>query len=253
MQKSDTPKSYSSSSTVKPLSDQSEDGTGLAEQLVAAMRERIVQWHYPPGYRITEEDLCREFGISRSPVREALKVLAANGFVEQLPRRGYAVRQLDVREIEELYEVRLALELMVVERLASRDTAAAELEEAYREWTAQLDNASKASNEELARLDESFHEGLAKVLGNETLLRELQSINKRLLIFRSIDFARPGRVEETCRQHLAVLDRIVAKDVAGARIAMERNIMAGCAIVETSIADALARAYGLKSRGVEHR
>ncbi|KAA3634139.1 MAG: GntR family transcriptional regulator [Proteobacteria bacterium] len=228
---------------------ESDGSPGLAARLVASLRERIVQWQYPPGFRITEEELCREFGMSRSPVREALKVLAANGFVEQLPRRGYAVRQLDVREIEELYEVRLALELMVVERLASRDAPGEGIADARREWTAQLETPATASSDTLARLDERFHEGLAAVLGNETLLHQLRSINKRLLIFRSIDFARPGRVEETCRQHLAVLDRIAAGDVPGARGAMERNIMAGCAIVETSIADALARAYRMTSRG----
>ncbi len=251
MRKNDTDSPSTSHANVTAIEEGA--GTGLAGKLVAALRERIVQWQYPPGYRVTEEDLCREFGMSRSPVREALKVLAANGFVEQLPRRGYAVRQLDVREIEELYEVRLALELMVVEKLAVRAGPAEGLDTARREWNDLLERAPEVSNEVLARLDEAFHEGLARVLGNEMLLQHLQSINKRLLIFRSIDFERPGRVEETCREHLAVLDRIAAGDQAGARTAMERNIMAGCAIVETSIADALARAYRLKSRGADRR
>jgi len=228
--------------------------SGLAARLTATLRERIVQWRYPPGHRITEEELCREFGVSRSPVREALKTLAAGGFVEQLPRRGYAVRQLDVREIEELYEVRLALEHFVVERLAAREDPRAGLEPARREWRALLDDPPEAPSEALARLDERFHEGLARLLGNETLERELRAINERLLIFRTIDFERPARVEETCRQHLAVLERIDAGDRDGARAAVERNIMDGCAIVERSIADALARAYLARSRdGAERR
>jgi DNA-binding GntR family transcriptional regulator len=216
--------------------------SGLAARLVAELRERIIRWRYPPGYRLTEEDLCREFGVSRSPVREALKVLTVNGFVQQLPRRGYAVRQLDMREIEELYEVRLALEQLVVERLAEREEPGAGLEGLRREW-AGLDTANPPSSQTLARMDEGFHEGLARLLGNDTLVRQLQLINERLLIFRSIDFESPARVDDTCRQHLAVLERITAGDVAGARAAIQRNIKDGCAIVETAIGDALARSY----------
>ena len=214
----------------------------LSGQLVDQLRERIVRWEYPPGHRITEEDLCQEFGVSRSPVREALKVLVANGFVEQLPRRGYAVRQLKIREIEELYEVRLALEQLVVERLAERDDPGAGLDALRENWS-RLTDGQAPSSTDLARLDEAFHEGLARILGNITLVNQLQMINERLLIFRTIDFESPQRVEETCRQHLAVLDRIAAGDPEGARAAIRRNIDDGCIIVESALANALARSY----------
>jgi DNA-binding GntR family transcriptional regulator len=216
--------------------------TRLAGKLVGQLRERIIRWEYPPGHRFTEEDLCREFGVSRSPVREALKVLVANGFVEQLPRRGYAVRQLDIREIEELYEVRLALEQLVVERLSARQDPEAGLDGLRRTWSELLAEQTPSSDA-LAKLDEAFHEGLAKLLGNATLVRHLQAIIERLLIFRTIDFESPQRVEETCRQHLAVLDRIAAGDPSGARAAIRRNIDDGCVIVESALANALARSY----------
>ncbi|MDH3235142.1 MAG: GntR family transcriptional regulator [Alphaproteobacteria bacterium] len=216
--------------------------TRLAGKLVGQLRERIIRWEYPPGHRFTEEDLCLEFGVSRSPVREALKVLVANGFVEQLPRRGYAVRQLDIQEIEELYEVRLALEQLVVERLAGRDQPGDGLDELRRAWS-ELLKGGAPSSDDLARLDETFHEGLARVLGNSTLVRHLQAINERLLIFRTIDFERPQRAEETCQQHLSVLDRIAAGDREGAREAIRSNIEDGRLIVESAIADALARSY----------
>jgi len=214
----------------------------LAGKLVGQLRERIIRWEYPPGHRFTEEDLCGEFGVSRSPVREALKVLVANGFVEQLPRRGYAVRQLDVQEIEELYEVRLALEQLVVERLSERDKPGEGLDELRWSWSELLVGPAPSSDA-LARLDEAFHEGLARVLGNGTLVRHLQAINERLLIFRTIDFESPQRVGETCRQHLSVLDRIAAGDPEGAREAIRCNIDDGRLIVESAIADALARSY----------
>src|ERR1700751_3234046 len=91
--------------------------TTFAANLIATLKERIITWQYPPEYRLTEESLCREVDVSRSPVREALRVLATTGFVRRTDTRGYAVRQVNVKEVEELYEVRLALESYVVEML----------------------------------------------------------------------------------------------------------------------------------------
>src|SRR5215470_6465342 len=71
--------------------------SGLPASIVATLKERIIAWKYPPEHRLTEEALCREFGVSRSPVREALRALVTNGFVTKLANRGYAVRQLDLR------------------------------------------------------------------------------------------------------------------------------------------------------------
>ena len=93
--------------------------SGLSASIVATLKERIVGWNYPPEHRLTELGLCREFGVSRSPVREALRALVTNGFVRKLANRGYAVRQLDLYEIQELYDLRTALELHVVEQLAA--------------------------------------------------------------------------------------------------------------------------------------
>jgi DNA-binding GntR family transcriptional regulator len=217
--------------------------SNLSATIVATLKERILHWRYPPEHRLTEAELCKKFGVSRSPVREALRILATDGFVSKMPNRGYAVKQYNLREIEELYEVRLALELFVVERLATRGTAKNdEIDELKRTWTALLSDASK-KDEELARLDTQFHETLAQTVGNKSLLRQLRAINERLMLFRVIDFGKAHRAESTCHQHLEILKCIVAKDIAGARKAMQRNIEEGRDNVRTAIKDALARAY----------
>jgi DNA-binding GntR family transcriptional regulator len=216
--------------------------SSFSTSLIATLKERIITWRYPPEHRLTEEALCREFGVSRSPVREALRVLAANGFVRRMPNRGYAVRQVKVKEVEELYEVRLALELFAVEALAVRGAPQAELSAMAETWRAVQRNP-KREVADLATLDARFHEDLARLYGNAALLEQLQAINERLLIFRTIDFARPDRIGDSCKQHLAVLDRIAARDGVGAREALRRNIEDGRNIVGTSIKEALAHAY----------
>jgi DNA-binding GntR family transcriptional regulator len=219
--------------------------SNLSASIVATLKERIIHWQYPPEHRLTEAELCQKFGVSRSPVREALRTLATDGFVKKMPNRGYAVKQHNLREIEELYEVRLALELFVVECLAKRGTPKNDDIDALKgTWTSLLNGSSK-KDEELARLDTLFHETLAHAAGNKSLLRQLRAINERLLLFRMIDFGRAHRAESTCHQHLEILKRIAAKDILGARKAMQRNIEEGRNNVHAAIKDALARAYSL--------
>jgi DNA-binding GntR family transcriptional regulator len=217
----------------------------LSSSIVTTLKEQIVHWHYPPEHRLTEEGLCMTFGVSRSPVREALRVLASDGFVKKLPNRGYVVNQYSIEEIEELYEVRLALELYTVERLATNippSQIATELEDLEQTWT-ELRKESSKNPEEFAILDTHFHDTLARALGNTSLLRCLRTINERLTLFRMLDFENRERAERTCRQHLEIVKRIKAKDAPGARAAIQENIQDGRINIKTAIKDALARAY----------
>lgn len=226
------------------------ESSNLSSSIVATLKEQILHWHYPPEHRLTEVELCKTFNVSRSPVREALRVLATDGFVKKLPNRGYVVRQHNIDEIEELYEVRVALELYAVECLARRgplnENAKEDLVKLKRTWTDLLNGSSKKA-EELAGLDTLFHETLAHAAGNKTLLRHLRTINERLMLFRMIDFDKPDRAKSTCHQHLKILKCITAKDAPGARAAMQQNIDEGRNNVHTAIKDALAKAYSMKS------
>jgi DNA-binding GntR family transcriptional regulator len=215
----------------------------LSGPIVATIRERIISWQYPPEHRLTEEALSREFNVSRSPVREALRVLATSGLVKRMANRGYAVRQVNLREIEEIYEVRLALELYAVETLASRGGSQEALAPLRKSWEAVRDAPDNRNGEELAELDTIFHESLVALVGNETLLRNVKAIDERLLVFRMIDFRRRERLESSCAQHLDLIERIEAKDVEGARAAIRTNIGHGRQNVRETLKEAVARAY----------
>jgi DNA-binding GntR family transcriptional regulator len=212
--------------------------------IVQTLKRRIIGWEYPPEHRFTEEALCKEFGVSRSPVREALRVLATNGFVKKMPNRGYAVRQVNLREVEELYDLRLALELHVVTYLAEHDPSNRLLGALREVWSAILREPAR-KGEELAELDARFHETLAEAAGNAMLLNHLRSINERIFVFRMIDFDKRDRLESTCHQHLKILERIADGDSMGVRQAMQRNIQEGGNNVRSAVKDALAKAYAL--------
>jgi DNA-binding GntR family transcriptional regulator len=221
------------------------ESSTLSASIVATLKERIIAWQYPPEHRLTEEALCREFRVSRSPVREALRVLSTNGFIRRMPNRGYAVRQVNVKDIEELYEVRLALELFSLEALADRGAPQIALATLQETWESVRREPQKWKGEELAELDTAFHETLAALIGNETLLENLKAINERLFVFRMIDFDKPDRVESTCEQHFEILRRIAARDGQGARAALRKNIEEGRTIVRGTLKEALARAYSM--------
>ena len=76
--------------------------SNLSSSVVTTLKEEIVYWHYLPEHRLTEDELCKRFGVSRSPVREALRILTSDGFIKKLPNRSYAVKQYTAEEIEEL-------------------------------------------------------------------------------------------------------------------------------------------------------
>ena len=213
--------------------------------IVSTLKGRIIRWEYPHEYRLTEEALCKEFGVSRSPVREALRELATHGFLNQIPHHGYAIKQLSPHKILEIYDVRMALELFVVEQLAQSSEPIKEIENLKQTWTALL-NGPPPKIEELAELDTKFHEALAQALGNETLIEELRAINERLHVFRMSDFGRPERTEVTCHHHLKILACIETKDMSGACKAMRENIEEGRNYVSLAVKDVLAKAYFLQ-------
>jgi DNA-binding GntR family transcriptional regulator len=221
-----------------PISDRA----NRSAQIFASIKDRIIRWQYPPGHRFTEQELCDEFAVSRSPIREALRMLVENGLVDKVPHHGYHVKQPNRTEIEELYDVRLALETFIVERVAQTGLPAAEADRLQAQWTGLLGRLPEMDTN-AALADEHFHEALARATGNKTLLDMLRSINERLRFVRMTDITTPERLRATCQQHLDILARIAAQDVAGARAALRGNVEQGREHVQNAFLQALANAY----------
>lgn len=214
----------------------------LGWQVYTTLSERILGLQYPPGYRLTEEALCAQFGVSRSPVREALGMLVESGLVDKRARQGYSVRRLDLREIEELYDVRLVLELAVVERLCAQGMDDGELARLERTWRG-LDESLPAMAADLADRDEEFHATLARAAGNGVLRQMLAFVDKRIHFVRLADITNPERLKTTCRDHLEILAAIRERDGQRAARAVRHNIEWGRSNVEAALKDALFRAY----------
>jgi DNA-binding GntR family transcriptional regulator len=223
----------------------STEGGPLGGQVLATLRERILNWHYPPGHHLGEQALCDEFSASRIPVREALRALTEQGLVDKVPNQGCYVKQPNVQETQQLYDMRLALELFVGEALVQRGVPAALLaeERAYWEPLLALRADDPVDGDELVRADERFHFRLAEEVGNAPILDALEEINARLRFVRLVVVTTPHRVAETAGEHLAILDALERKDVERVRRGLRQNLHHARNKVELAISSALMRAH----------
>lgn len=217
----------------------------LAPQILRTLRERILNWHYPPGRHLGEQLLCEEFSASRIPVREALRALAEQGLVDQVPNQGCYVKQPDVEGIHQLYDYRLALELFVIERLATVGVPVEFIAQARAEWEPWLKIRADAPVDggDLVRADEAFHLGFARQLGNAYIIEALEDINERLRFVRLVVITTPHRVHATAGEHLAVIAAVEQKNPEAARRALRINISAARNKVEIALAQALTNAH----------
>lgn len=214
-------------------------------EVLRKVRERILNWQYPPGAHLAEQALCDEFATSRIPVREALRTLAEQGLVEQVPNSGCFVRQPDVAELHQLYDFRLALELFVVERLARSGPPPGLLVRLRSYWEPCLHIRADApvDGDELVREDETFHLSLAQAIDNGCIVDALRDINDRLRFVRHMVITTPHRLQDTAGEHLKILAGIEAGNVEAARRALWGNISHARNKVEIALARALTTAH----------
>ena len=185
------------------------------------LREEIRSGLLRPGARLTETDLAERLSISRTPVREAIRRLEAEGLVDHQPRTGAVVRQLDYPEIMELYEMRTVLEGTAA-RLAARAASPMELEE-LRSINDDLAGAT-GDGAAMARLNRQFHARLLDAARNRFLVRSMASIESTMLILGPTSMAAEGRAEEAVAEHATVLEALEARDGATAEIRMRAHM-----------------------------
>ena len=200
-------------------------GLTLAEQLAADLSREIIDGVLAPGARLDEHSLAQRFGVSRTPVREALKRLAGLDLVELRPHRGVTVIDMPAIRISELFEA-LAETESVCARLAAMKRSALELDrldEVHAQFMALKDVGSPMA---IAMANRAFHEGIYAGAHNGFLSDHVMSLRKRLAPFTAAQFRLIGRPPESAREHAAVLECIRERDSARAGDVMRRHVMA---------------------------
>lgn len=169
---------------------------------------------------MTELWAAEHYEASRTPVREACRRLAEEGLLVHRPRYGYRAARLEPDAINDLYEMRRALEALTVRRACQVDDPRGGLKAIRRAWTGR---APKPGEEVLYR-DEAFHLGIAEVAGNAVVVEALAALNARIRMVRVHDFLDARRIGATVTEHLAILTAIEARDADRACALMDRHI-----------------------------
>ena len=204
-------------------------------EIYQALREMTVNFRLRPGERINEVALAGQLGVSRTPLREALNRLVAESFIDFEPGRGFVCRKLSVADVNDLYQMRIALETYAV-RIAVDKASDEELSAISKFW----ENASKDAGyslEQLLAFDEHFHESITALTGNKELMRTLKNVNARIRFFRWVDMEeRRPRTRSETRE---IIDAMQGRDGERAVHLMEAHISRR----SDEIAEALKECY----------
>ena len=170
-----------------------------------------------------EVQLAEELGISRTPVREAIRKLEQEGYVIMMPRRGTYVSSVSVNDIKEIFEIRSALESLST-GLAARRIEPDELEK-LRALLVEIEgHIQNRDMNKIVETDIEFHGLLYQVSRNERLVAIISNLKEQLARFRTLSMSYPGRLQETLEEHRAMVEAIAAGDADAARDAAERHM-----------------------------
>ncbi|WP_027364290.1 GntR family transcriptional regulator [Desulfotruncus alcoholivorax] len=184
----------------------------LREIVFETLREAIIQGRLEPGERLMEIQLAEEMGVSRTPVREAIRKLELEGFVVMVPRKGAYVAGISVKDIVDVFEVRAALEALAAGLAAERATAE-ELEEMERA-VLQIYEVSNGNNlNTLVERDTNFHELIYKASRNQRLVQTLVHLKEQIQRFRTTSLALPGRGKHAVEEHKNIVEAISSRNV----------------------------------------
>lgn len=218
----------------------------IAERAFNRLRDDLLLGRFPYGERLVEEQLAERFRCSRTPVREALHRLQADGHLIKHPIGGVTPRPPQASAMRDLYEVRTAIEELVVRRATIGGDLAgvAALRECWLELRVEYLRApSELETPDFVYADESFHEGLATAAGNSAAVRYLRDINERIRVLRVHDFTTGDRVKTTIDEHVELTDAIAAGDAARAVALMSVHISRSAQVVEQRVGAMLARMF----------
>jgi DNA-binding GntR family transcriptional regulator len=196
----------------------------LYEEVAELLRQRIFSRELPPGSWIDELKLAEEYGISRTPLREALKVLATEGLVTMKVRRGAYVTEVNEKDLTDVYHL-----LSLLESDAASEVARQASDKHLKELQILHDSLEKAANnrERFFEINEAFHMRLLEIANNRWRDQMVADLRKVMKLNRHNSLLKTGRIEESLNEHRAIMAAMSARDAELAARAMRRHFANG--------------------------
>ena len=200
--------------------------TALYQEVAERLRQRIFAHELPPGTWIDEQKLAEQYGISRTPLREALKVLASEGLVELRPRRGCYVTEISRQDLDDIFPLMALLEgrcaAEAIRRMKPADFGA--LKDIHERLEAA---AQEGRIDAFFEANQAFHKKIQELSGNRWLLSVIQDLRKVLKLSRLHSLSLEGRLQQSLDEHRLLMGAISASDAAKAEKLMHDHLLSG--------------------------
>lgn len=195
----------------------------LRDLVFEALRDAIIKGTLKPGERLMEVQLAEELGVSRTPVREAIRKLELEDLVVMIPRKGAYVSGISLKGIADVFEVRAAVEALAAGLAAERITAE-ELEELERILVKKAEIIEANDLDRLVEIDTLFHECLYQASRNGKLVQIINNLSEQIHRFRSTSLASPGRMKEALEEHRKIVEAISERNITLAQALAQEHI-----------------------------
>jgi len=195
----------------------------LRELVLEAIREAIINGSLKPRERLMEIQMAEELGVSRTPIREALRKLELEGFIVMVPRKGAYVADISTKDIADVFEIRASLEGLAAALAAERATEE-ELEFMERCLVIKAEAIANADFDKLVDIDTKFHEAIYKASRNERLVSIVNNLREQIQRLRTTSLSVPGRMYQSLKEHRAIVEAIQSRDVSLARQVSQDHI-----------------------------
>lgn len=194
----------------------------LAQTVYDSVKDALFEFRLMPGERFSENDIASQLKVSRTPVREALFRLGQEGYLDVAAKSGWTVRPFDFDYFENLYDVRIVLELAAVRRICER-VPMPSLEDLRDAWLIPPEARSE-DGVKVGKLDEQFHAALVEATGNAEMARMHRELTERIRIIRRLDFTSPERIRSTYSEHAQILRKILRRKGEDAAMLLRTHI-----------------------------
>lgn len=218
----------------------SNESIPLRDVVHNTLRDSILSGKLVPGERLLEKHLAAQLGVSRTPVRDALRMLEHENLVELVPWKGAQVLTMSESDIKDILEVRLALEPLAAKLSCERITKA-ELEKLIEIQNDFQEEFRKKNYEKAAELDELFHNVILKSTKNEHLINLYNELKIQLFRYRFAYLKHSNFAKETCMQHENIVTYIKEKDLENAEISSIAHVKSQVDVILSIIKDSTLR------------
>jgi len=212
------------------------DNTPLCEKIAETIREYILKGVLKPGDRLTEPKLSEMLGISRTPIREALRILETEGFVEIFPRRGAVVSEITDKDVDDIFALKVKLESLAA-KLAVKNLTDEDIKR-LKEINDKMEKSAKARNvSNLIKLNAEFHNVFITKSKNSRLEKFLLSLLRQFKRATAYSFTEAGRIYQVLEEHVQIVEAFEERDAEKVEKLVEKHIKNGWNFISQKVSE----------------